>query len=149
LLTTQLTVINEFTQDSKQLLQAIDRVQSSPSILNANSKRTTFTASDMGIGDFRGASHLAGMMNDMVSKNADIADVNRVGITARAIEAIANHVTGIPGRKSLIWVSGSFPSSILLDSSDNSPTDSASQNFNPQLQRVARALNQSNLAIYP
>ena len=103
----------------------------------------------MGIGNFKGASHLANMMNDMSSKNADIADVNRVQITTQAIEAIANHVAGIPGRKSLIWVSGSFPSSILLDSNDISPVDSKAQNFTPQLNRVTRALNQSNLAIYP
>lgn len=149
LLTTQLVVINEFTQDSKSLLQAIDRVQQSPSILKANGTRTTFTAADTGLKDLRGANHLAGLMNDMVSKNADIADVNRVQITTQAIEAIANHVAGIPGRKSLIWVSGAFPSSILLDSSDTSPVDNKSQNFTPQLNRVTRALNQSNLAIYP
>lgn len=149
LLTTQLIVINEFAQDSKSLLQAIERVQSSPSIMKANSTRTTFSASDMGVGNFKGASHLASMMNDMISKNADIADVNRVQITAQAIEAIANHVAGIPGRKSLIWVSGAFPSSILLDSNDTSPVESKAQNFTPQLNRVTRALNQSNLAIYP
>jgi VWFA-related protein len=149
LLTTQLVVINEFTQDSKSLLQAIDRVQQSPSILKANGTRTTFTASDMGIPNFKGAVHLAGLMNDMVSKNADIADVNRVQITTQAIEAIANHVAAIPGRKSLIWVSGAFPSSILLDSNDASAVDSKAQNFTPQLNRVTRALNQSNLAIYP
>lgn len=149
LLTTQLVVINEFTQDSNSLLQAIDRVQQSPSILKANGTRTTFTAADTGLKDLRGANHLAGLMNDMVSKNADIADVNRVQITVQAIEAIANHVADIPGRKSLIWVSGAFPSSILLDSSDTSPVDSKSQNFTPQLNRVTRALNQSNLAIYP
>jgi VWFA-related protein len=149
LLTTQLLVVNDFTQDSRSLLQAVERIQSSPSILKANSNRTTFTASDMGIPDFKGASHLADMMNGMISKNADIADVNRVGITTQAIEAIANHVSGIPGRKSLIWVSGAFPSSILLDSSGNSPTDRKAQNFTPQMERVARALNRSNLAIYP
>lgn len=149
LLTTQLIVINEFTQDSKSLLQAIDRFQSSPSILKANGNRTMFTAADTGLKDSRGANHLAGLMNDMVSKNADIADVNRVQITTQAIEAIANHVAGIPGRKSLIWVSGAFPSSILLDSNDASAVDSKAQNFTPQLNRVTRALNQSNLAIYP
>jgi VWFA-related protein len=149
LLTTQLIVITEFTQDSKSLLQAIERVQASQSIMKANSTRSTFTASDMGIGNYKGATHLANMMNDMTSKNADVADVNRVQITAQAIEAIANHVADIPGRKSLIWVSGAFPSSILLDSNDKSPVDSKAQNFTPQLNRVTRALNQSNLAIYP
>jgi VWFA-related protein len=149
LLTTRLNVIHEFTEDSKALLQAIEQLQTSPSILKANATRSTFSASDMGIPNFKGASHLANMLNDMISKQADVADVNRVKITTDAIEAIANHVSGIPGRKSLIWVSGAFPSSILLDSSDHSPVDRKSQNFTPQLERVARALNQSNLAIYP
>jgi VWFA-related protein len=44
LLTTQLIVITEFTQDSKSLLQAIERVQASQSIMKANSTRSTFTA---------------------------------------------------------------------------------------------------------
>jgi VWFA-related protein len=149
LLTTQLNVIHEFTEDSKSLLEAIDKLQTSPSLLKTNSTRTTFTASDMGIPNFKGASHLANLLNDTTFKSADVADVNRVKITTDAIEAIANHVSGIPGRKSLIWVSGAFPSSILLDSSDHSPVDRKSQNFTPQLERVARALNQSNLAIYP
>jgi VWFA-related protein len=149
LLTTRLNVIHEFTEDSKVLLQAIEQLQTSPSLLKTNATRTTFTASDMGIPDFKGAGHLANMLNVMISKQADVADVNRVKITTDAIEAIANHVSGIPGRKSLIWVSGAFPSSILLDSSDHSPVDRKSQNFTPQLERVARSLNQSNLAIYP
>jgi hypothetical protein len=70
-------------------------------------------------------------------------------ITAQAMEAIANRVAGIPGRKNLIWISGSFPISIALESNDNSPVDTKSQNFEPEIERLARALNQSNLAVYP
>jgi hypothetical protein len=46
-------------------------------------------------------------------------------------------------------VSGSFPVFISFDSNENSPVDRQSKNFMPELERVARALNQSNLAIYP
>jgi VWFA-related protein len=149
LLTTKLMVINEFTQDSKSLLQAIERFQSYPSILLSNASQPYMVPADTGIADPKVAARLAGLMNDMISKVSDLSDYTRVGITAQAIEAIANHVAGIPGRKNLVWVSGSFPISISFKSSDQSPVDAESQNFLPAMERVARALNQSNLAIYP
>ena len=149
LLTKQLTVINEFTQDSKSLLQAIARFQAFPSLLLTDSSQAYVTAADTGLLDPKAGQHLANMINDMNSKLSDVSDLNRMQITAQAIEAIANHVAGIPGRKNLVWVSGSFPVSISFDSNENSPVDTQSQNFMPELERVARALNQSNLAIYP
>jgi VWFA-related protein len=149
LLTTKLMVINEFTQDSKSLLQAIERFQSYPSILLNNASQPYMVPADTGIADPKVAARLAGLMNNMISKVSDLSNSTRVGITAQAIEAIANHVAGIPGRKNLVWVSGSFPISISFKSSDESPVDAESQNFMPALERVARALNQCNLAIYP
>jgi VWFA-related protein len=149
LLTSRLRVINEFTEDSKSLLEAIKRFQLMPSLMLSNASELPVNASDTGITDPKGAQRVASLLNDMHSKLSDVADAERVEITARAIEAIANHVTGIPGRKNLVWVSGAFPVSISLTSNDNSPVDSEAQNFTPQLERVARALNQSNMAIYP
>jgi VWFA-related protein len=149
LLTPKLVVVNEFTEDSQSLLQAVERFQASPSLLHTDATQQQITASDTGIADRKGAQHLAHMMNDMSSQVRDLSEVKRVEITAQAIEAIANHVADIPGRKSLVWVSGSFPISISLNSNENSPVERRSQNFTPVLERVARALNQSNLAIYP
>ncbi|MGA2421453.1 MAG: VWA domain-containing protein [Candidatus Acidiferrum sp.] len=149
LLTNHLQVINEFTQDSKALLQAIERFQAMSSLQHINSSQLPISAADTGIPDPKGAARAAALMNDMTSKLSDLADASRVDITAKAIEAIANHVAGIPGRKNLVWVSGAFPVSISLESNDNSPVDSEAQNFAPHLERVARALNQSNMAIYP
>ena len=149
LLTKQLTVINEFTQDSKSLLQAIERFKADPSLLLKAGNPQYMVAADMGVQDFKAAQHLATLMNQASSTGSDIANLDRVQITAQAITAIANHVANIPGRKNLIWVSGGFPISISFDTSPNSPVDVASQNFAPVLTRLARTLNQANLAIYP
>jgi hypothetical protein len=65
--------------------------------------------------------------------------------------AIANRLERIPGRKSLIWVSGSFPvgwigrDSVPLPGRPSSP----GQSFGPEIERAARALSSSNLAVYP
>jgi VWFA-related protein len=148
-LTKKLNVINEFTQDSKSLLEAVERFQAMPSMLLRNSSQPWVSPADTGVIDLKAAVKLANMMNAMNGKLGDLADADRLGITSQAIEAIANHVAGIPGRKNLVWVSGSFPVSISFKSTENSPVDAQSRNFVPQLLTVARALNQSNMAIYP
>ncbi len=149
LLTGHLRVINEFTQDSKSLLEAIEKFQAMPSLQLADSSELPVSIKDTGLTKAKEAAAVAMLLNDMHSKLSDLADAQRVSITAQAIEAIANHVSGIPGRKNLVWISGAFPISISLTSNEKSPVDSAAQNFTPQMERVARALNQSNMAIYP
>jgi len=149
LLARRLRVISEFTQDAKSLAEAIERFRAAGSLILADTNQPYLTAAETGVIDPKAAQYMAALMNDMNSKARDQANFNRMQITAQAMEAIANRVAGIPGRKNLVWVSGSFPVSIALESNDNSPVDTESQNFEPELERVARALNQSNLAVYP
>lgn len=149
LLTKQLTVINEFTQDSKSLLTAIERFQADPSTLLKAANPEYLVAADTGAHDAKAAQHLAALMNLSSSNLSDLANLDRVQITAQALTAIANHVAGIPGRKNLVWVSGGFPMAISLTSSQDSPVDSQSQNFAPLVHNALRAVNQANLAIYP
>jgi hypothetical protein len=41
-----------------------------------------------------------------------LTTMNRVRYTLQAIEANSRHISRLPGRKNLVWVSGSFPISI-------------------------------------
>jgi hypothetical protein len=70
--------------------------------------------------------------------------------TVRALIAIADHLESVPGRKNLIWVSGSFPVSINGDSV-SAPRKAAAnkREAGPEVERVVRALGKANLAIYP
>jgi VWFA-related protein len=54
--------------------------------------------------------------------------VDRAGITVQAFRAIANHLARVPGRKNLVWVTGSTPFSVA---------------------GAARALNGADIAVYP
>lgn len=75
--------------------------------------------------------------------------VDRVDRTVDALIAIANHLASFPGRKNLIWVSASFPIQIGM-LAPRAPGDTRTQQqFGPQLERAARALNNANLAVYP
>jgi hypothetical protein len=77
---------------------------------------------------------------------SDFYTESRVRMTAQALEAIANHVARLPGRKNLVWVSAAFPMALnmnlinpLLQRHD----------FNTELRRAVRAVNEANMAIYP
>ena len=48
-------------------------------------------------------------------KIADFQVINRVQSTLSGLEAIANHLARLPGRKNLVWISSGFPFSIGLD----------------------------------
>src|SRR5438067_8121800 len=64
--------------------------------------------------------------------------------TIDGFEDIARAFGGIPGRKSLIWVTGSFP--FLLDKPGDPPS---SRSFQPELSHAFQLMNDANISIYP
>ncbi len=66
---------------------------------------------------------------------------SRVETTKEAMIAIARHLAKVPGRKNLIWISGSFPLLII------NPHETI--NFSKDLDDASRALNDANVAVYP
>jgi len=71
---------------------------------------------------------------------------DRVFMTLDALRAIARHLGGYPGRKKLVWISDSFPFSVLPDPSEQS--DSA-QSYRDQVEEIANALSTARVAVYP
>jgi VWFA-related protein len=77
-------------------------------------------------------------------------DRDRAFRTARSLVAIARHLERLPGRKNLIWVSGSFPLSVGGDSIPLTARAARGSRARwPEQQRVVRALTKANLAVYP
>jgi VWFA-related protein len=141
-LTNNLRVLHDFTSDARSLLRALGLSQGyvSPQLSASEPEPVTPT------GD-AGLDALQGLFNDRVAANF-IA--NRVRLTAAALEAIANHLGRLPGRKNLVWVSGSFPIAIGLDAPSSATAGPPEHRvFSEEVERAARALNNANLAVYP
>jgi VWFA-related protein len=106
-LSTNLIVLHDFTRDVSALVAAVNRA--TPKELAA------FDASNPEVIDFQavtGDPQWQSFQNRLNNAQGQIADrkmLNRIGMTAAALEMIAAHVANISGRKSLIWVSGGFP----------------------------------------
>ncbi len=75
---------------------------------------------------------------------ADFAQVGAVGSTLGAFQQIAHQLSGIPGRKSLFWITGSFP----FDIDETSGSISVGTPLDVY-QRSMQLLNDANVSLYP
>lgn len=135
----ELKVLYDFTSDPLALQRALAKHRGHLGTEVADSEYA-----DSDTGNYR----LDQFLNQANQKIADFQTIRRVEITQAAIEAIANHVARLPGRKNLIWISGGFPTSIGLDRFNMSDRREQ-RTFSGGLERVARAVDSANLAIYP
>jgi VWFA-related protein len=87
------------------------------------------------------------------SRNAELATIARVDHTLQALEAIARYLSHLPGRKNLVWISGSFPFSMGYQADSVGDRDNAWRfeglSFFPRVARTARSLTDGNVAVYP
>jgi VWFA-related protein len=75
--------------------------------------------------------------------------VNRPQVTAWAMQRIAKRLAGIPGRKNLIWVAGTFPVNAGYMRTSAGPGVSTGGDFTPALSSTAKVLNDANVYVYP
>jgi VWFA-related protein len=112
-------LLHDFTSDPSLLLRALAnyRVENSPVLATwePDERVTQFSKFAAGVDTYL----------------QTFATVQRVDMTATALEWIAQHLAGLPGRKNLVWVSDSFPIFFVYDNS------------------AARALSNANVALYP
>jgi VWFA-related protein len=130
-------ILHDFTQDPDHLLQAVSKLKAkAPRDLMRDARIET------GVPDLDYA--VARALDEFQA----FQTINRVKATLAGMEGIGNHLAHLPGRKNLVWISGSFPFSIGVDDR----IEDASRNkvdFGDDAARAARALNHANVAIYP
>ncbi len=134
-----LRIVQDFTDDPQRLKLAASRSKAEQSVSLADSDQSALKA----FGD--------GLFNDgttnEVSANAitemeDAEKKNRAVLTSAALEDIARHLRGLPGRKKLVWVSAGFPIGAI---ETNTRHD---DEFGTETARAVRALNNANIAVY-
>lgn len=92
---------------------------------------------------------LKDMMQQTEEDTATSVVSQRVTRTLDAFSQLAHYVSVLPGRKNLIWFSGSYPLYILPDYSLLNNPSSPSAFFGDQLRHIDDLLARSHMAIYP
>ncbi|HYM75953.1 MAG TPA: VWA domain-containing protein [Candidatus Dormibacteraeota bacterium] len=96
----------------------------------------------------RGMLDAAGRMEQEASLRRGRDLDMRAWLTMDAFAQLARYLSAIPGRKSLIWLSGSFPLGIF-PGVDLRNSDATSSSYTEQVKQAVNLLAESHIAVYP
>lgn len=153
ILGTRLHVLQDFTQDPHILAQAAAKLQGAPSTLLGASNtplpgNPVPASEEMTTGMPDNAAEA--VAREALAEMRDAATVDRASLTLSALEQIANHIAHVPGRKTLIWISGSFPFYLIDDERHNFlAANRENRTFHLEIERATRTLSAADTAIYP
>jgi VWFA-related protein len=133
-------VLHDFTKDTASLLRALARYRGQTSRELAATEEPVLQTGDADID---------AVLRESARIVTAAARRNQAESTALAMEAIANHLAGVPGRKNLIWVSSGFPFVIDDPVAAGSPAGISQRTFADEVRRAQRVVNTANIAIYP
>jgi VWFA-related protein len=157
-LSSRLRLVEGFTTDVATLTRALRSPSANPQS-SALSDSQADQALDAAIGEMAGMranqgnaqSNLADPIAAMQQFQADAAAFQtdqRVRMTIEAMQQLARYLSGIPGRKNLIWFSGSFPIAIDPDDALQDPFE-ANRNYSELIRETSELLSASRVAVYP
>ena len=131
-----LSVIQDFTDDPERIRRAARRASPEAS--------TDRTADDLAADLLASAPDLGdaianGMQQNAIMSMQDMAQINRAVITTKALELIAQHLQGLPGRKKLIWISSSFAAQTTDIRSHNGQQTIEHKEFGNEINHAVRA----------
>lgn len=147
-LASRLRMIQGFTTDSTVLVNALKSANANP-YKAPQMGDTTESAFDSivsglqlinaGAPDFQS---IQSFQDDVESFQLD----HRTEITMEAMRQLARYLSAVPGRKNLIWFSGSFP---IFLGADESSSATVASNYMPEMRNVAVMLAAARVAVYP
>ena len=147
-LTNTLRLIQDYTSDPALIRRAMDNSQTAQTIGLAGSEATLDNRIDPELLDFlNGTSAESGesYFGDLVERT--YLQV-RADTSASALEAITARLERLPGRKSIVWLSGSFPFS-FKPHQHNSFNNFLPISAMDRMEDTGRILTDANIAIYP
>jgi VWFA-related protein len=166
----RLSVLQDFTTDQKLLLEAAKGFQGTRTAVDVQSPKIelpTTTAPGGGTGpvsvntgvgsgiearlgpsasESGGFAGLAESQKEFEKENAAQEQDVRVRATMSALRNISRAVSGYPGRKILLWFSGSFPLSLAMDERSDFRVY---KSYRDEVRQISSMLSDANIAVYP
>jgi len=165
-LTRQLEMVQGFTQDPDQLLRMAESLNPSKSQILTTMVERERTVSGIASTAQQAAAQSAAPANAPAYSTDSMAyaqaariaqgyndheafrTTDRALFTLEAMKGLARAVSGYPGRKNLVWLSGSFPINIEPDPASDDPFRNV-RGFEDEIRNTSSLLATSRVAAYP
>jgi VWFA-related protein len=149
-LASRLRMVEGFTTDPSRLTKALQSSKAGPQQSVALDPETE-PSSDETLEEFQSADMSAFAVASLQQFTADVAAFQidmRVRMTLDALQELGRYLSAIPGRKNLIWFSGSFPIALDPDDTLMSPFQ-AMRDYSDDARETANLLSAARVAVYP
>jgi VWFA-related protein len=152
-LSNTLRMIQGFTPDENLLVAAVNGKKGAvrtPPLLHsvAENESSLRFARVMAQDPHTNTGFMLGMV-EQAEAEAQAQDVDmRMYLTLDAFAELARYLSGVPGRKNLIWLSASFPTGIFPGGSIPDPF-AGMRNFGDHIRKTTNLLADSHVAVYP
>jgi VWFA-related protein len=149
-LSSRLRLIEGFTTDIAQLTKALQSRSATP---QTSVVLDTQTTGDLGtaaadLASFGANDDAVGEMQQFMADITAYQTDERVRMTMDAMQQLARYLSAIPGRKNLIWFSGSFPITLDPDDSQQNPFEGM-RNYTDDIRETSELLSAARVAVYP
>lgn len=149
---TQLRMLEDFNADPAPLIAALENKQGGQQLSALRSESDTNQENqaleqmrEAGASEDSIQSYLDFILTDTAARSSA-----RVDKTLEALQQMARYLSGIPGRKNLVWFAGTFPTDLLPGEfdQDHSSRDN-SRSYANDLHATADLLAAARVALYP
>jgi len=151
-LSSRLRMITGFTTDVSQLTKAVESGKTTPRTSDvAGSELAVSSDTDTTLDNMTGSLAVADWGSMLQQWDADataVQDTERVRLTLDAFQRLALYLGGIPGRKNIIWFSGSFPIGLDPDPTMRNGFD-ASRMYAKEIRETNEDLATARVSVYP
>jgi VWFA-related protein len=141
----RLTMMQGFTTDTELLKQAVLHPKTSrpsPLLDDPGGASDSFLANDPSLAD------TLTVMQQFDAEQQSFQTQMRIEYSLNGLNELARYLSGIPGRKNLIWFSGSFPVAILPNDDLQNPFSVVAA-FGDEVREATSLLSKARVAVYP
>lgn len=135
-----LKVVHDFTRDPTILIAALRKVRGATDMMAGENTDALITGADTQAI----TTEADDIQSFLEAASARVMQQLAIQDTLDAFAAIAEAFRGLPGRKALIWVTGSFP--FLVSQPGDPPS---ARDFTQEMDHAFQLLNDANIAVYP
>lgn len=141
MLSEKLRIVQGFTDDPAVLHAALKRYapNASTSALAGSPAATAAQSSSLGM-ITSSAAETANALDEFMKNQANFEKNSQLLVTLDSLQTIASYLSGVPGRKNLVWFVGSFP--LCVPVLRDCP-------FDEKLEKTVTMLAEARVSVYP
>jgi len=142
-----LRVAHDFTDDPASLAKAVEKIRAEWPAVGLSEEQNLLRQAELAEQFLAQATGLT--QQDAIQQSANFAQEQRVMMTLKQFEFIAQRLAGLPGRKNLVWVSAGIPLTatwqMMAVAGSASP---GMRTFNKEFERAVRVVTDAGVSVY-